>query len=368
MAAASGKKRSENASTTPPIDVHDTWAEEIPVELAAKVSDNHRYIVECAVQAKRDGRWSLLRPRLRFSDPPPHMTVDEICLKLCAFALDDAQRHGEADRYRARLTLEQGTHRFADIRTMVDQDGEMHMVDDYIGGERGAIDALTRSQEESHTMAVRSLAAIVEATEAWKDVCVGHRDIAGAFKDMIASVGEMARKNVEAEVRLQEVQTAQKALYYEHIEQMDKQRRIGRFLDELGGPLGDMAEDLLRDLLDMKPATGERRRERKADMDGEVVQLCQFASDLDEFFNMLSEEQGTAFAGIFTSDEAKLFSVARSVSQDDEFIALFVKLEKLLGERFKGDADKLQQKIIEAVGLSSAIKLRGIFERVSRRR
>jgi hypothetical protein len=357
------------------IDVDDTVAEEIPVELAEKVTTFHTQLTECAVQAKRGGRWSLLKKRVRLSPPNDDQTIDEICLRICAIAAADAER-GEAERYRARLTVligDKHAHRYAGIRTSFGDQGEMIMVDDRTS-DRDVLEQMLENTREVHTFSIRSLEAVVRSTEHWEAMAGGLKRIADSVVSVVDSVGDLARKNVEGEVEVLRLNRDIRQDFYQHQAKMHRTEKLAGALSMFTAPLGPVVAQFVQEVLrNMKFAPGSAPPGSSGGSGSssggtpphqdQDLHLSPFAREFKHWFRGLDGTQ-KQFRGVFNEDCWKLIESGMEAKTDDAFRGTFTALNAAMSLQYSDDPDAMQTAIMTAVGLAPALQLKAFFQRV----
>lgn len=347
------------------IDAEVNAGADLPAELARKVAMYWDQLVEAVVQVRRDGKFKLLARRLNFQTPPDK-SVDEICVKLCEIALGDCEKNGDPDRYRARLKIQIGgstkpVYRYAEMTTATDSaTGAMTLVDYTERGEDGRSE-LTDLMETMTEQGIRCLTAVADAAEGYGRVSGSIERVVNAHASMVSKLNEESARDVERDIALAEQQMRNDALVFTHEERMDRNERLGDFMMEISGPFSDMLEDVRDTYFGSGVGAGPSKGSDK-----KRSRIYRLARDLDNFFRGLSEQERAGFGELFGPDERKLLESARVVQSEEEFLALFAKLEHLLAARFD-DGGKLKDAIVDAVGLRNAAKLRSIMLTVARK-
>lgn len=355
------------------LDVEESVRDELPAQLVQKIAQYYGQLRGVKIKAERNGSWRLLKKRLPLGDPPSDMPVDEIALRICAMVLEDVDAHGPANNYHAVLECQIGDttatqDKYAPLKALIDSDGDLTIYDHSDRGEGGGFgdDPLTAALEAFTDLAIRSLGAVVEATEGYAGVAGGLAKVLDAVTTAQQKMTETSSSQTEMELRIAEIGLRGESLLYEHKEKLDRNSKIGEFLTTLAGPIGEMVEDYVQGNWDLSGG-GPTRKPSSAEpsaSSGRAPKISRLAKDLAAFLDGLERQQLADYKAIFKGDEWICTEQSRLAETNEAFGALFTKIGDLFVARGY-DEPKFQKDVLAAVGVKNALKLQNIWKKLA---
>ncbi len=357
------------------LDVTESVRDELPAELVRKIAQYYGQLRGVKIKSERNGSWRLLKNRLHLGTPPSDMTVDQIALKVCGMVLEDVDTHGPANNYHAVLECQIGdtdstTDKYAPLKALIDAEGDLAVYDHTERGEGPfGDDSLAANLEPFVDLAIRSLGAVVEATEGYSGLAGGLEKVLSAVTDNMQKMAETSSTQTEMELRIAEIGLRGDALGYDHKERMDRNSKIGEFLMELAGPIGGMVEDFVQGNWDLSGvgspandapdgATGS------GSGSGRAPKPSRLAKDFTSFLEGLNPQQFEAYKGIYQGDEWVCQLESKTAESDAAFGALFTKVGDLFVAR-QYKQEQFQKDVIAAIGMKHGLKLQRIWKKLA---
>lgn len=354
--ATTQREISDDSATV--IDVTEAMRHEIPSELERRVGMYWELLVEVRIEAKTPGEgWRETKSRFKLGSPPPSIDATEICLRIIDLVLTDAHANDPADSYRAKLLVRGVTgkteRRYADLAAVVDSEGDLMVIDSSVVGTRGEPeDPLMARMNEISDIGVRSLAAVVEASEGIGNMA---KSAAGLLESHIKAykhISENTRGDAEFQFRIAELDVMRDASRYDYDLRRNRQDHLGSFFTTLAGPIGEMLQSFAAEF-------GVDLGTVKAD----PAAACELAGMLRTFLDGLKPDQTAAMKALFAGDEWEIFQSGRNAESDQIFAARFSKMAGSMKERGLDQASFAQQ-IMKAVGLANMARLNQIWKRL----
>lgn len=359
------------------IDTGGGPAMEFPVRLAYLIDLHHAYIVELQIQGKFRDSWRVLKTRLKLGAPPTDKSVDDLCMWICQTMTRHAQGNAPADRYKARIGVRPDGHtktswKTCELKPILTEDGTTAMAD-YAATEEEIGNSVL---EEASTLVIRQMTAMVEATEGMGGITSANGQIIRQLLGMIEEIRTHYASQSEARIQEREYDLREQLARYEHERGLAKIGRLGDFLEEMGGPLGEMLQDVFSEIWgDMREEASDEDRKKKAEarakrkaererQKSEEQGVGPLASKYKRWYADLGDTQREAYRKVFTDDEWELIEKGRtSAKTDAEFVNLFHAMSKRLDARGLG-VDDFRKQLIEALGMKGARRLGRILKEV----
>lgn len=356
------------------LDVSESVLEELPAILVARIAQYYDSLRGVKIKSERAGAgWRLLKARLNLGTPPSDKTIDEIALLVCGMVLKDVDKNGPANNYHALLEVQIGDStktqdKYVPLQSLIDSEGTFGVYDNEGRGAANDSGDLRDSLEGFTDLAIRSLGAVVEATEGYAGLAKGLKDVFAAVTDNMRAVAQQGSTQVEMELRIKEMQVRQEGMYYEHKERMSKYEHMGDVLMTLAGPIGEQLSDFIQDnwdLGDLGTPGGAANGGDTSNKSSARSPGSRLARMLDTFLGGLDPEQLKAFKEIYSEDEWDCLESSRSADSDEAFCSLFRKIGELFQKRSL-TTDGFQQAVLASVGVRHAMKLKRLWKELGK--
>lgn len=342
------------------MDATEVLPDEVPADLYDKVEKNRAWISEIRLQAMRRGKWILLRNRLNFT-PPMDADVQWVCEQILGWARTDSENHanGEAERYRAKITIQVASdrppqHRYAMLRTYVDDDGALSLKDDHSSvDERGLMAQIAQDRRQEQDFYFRALDAMTRQIESQAKQAEGFADVSEAFRVMLLGVAEVTKNNAAGEAERMRIILEGQIAQYEHEESVEKIRGLTEVLKK---PAEKAAAEFA---VWLRKKANEPKAKPKAEgkASNEDPNLSPFARKLARIFNDMTPAQTQATLELFTSDERDCIDNARKARDDRAFSALFHRFYGEIKKRGEDGVNELLSKLQDTMPAGCFISL-----------
>jgi len=357
-------------------DAAEVLEAEIPSDMARRVAANWELIREFRFQHKTGAVGWLRSKQVVKTGTPPKMDVDEICLRVLEMIQDHAEGPEPAEHYRGVLTIRmpnstKDLFRYLPVRSMLRSDGSLGFVDDgraesEPGTEAAGAAAIVASLLEPFTdQAIRSLGAVVEATEGYGSVANGFKTVLGEATAAWRELRESRTADAEIELRREEIELRRDLEGFFHEQKLARYQHLSDFAQELAGPIAEMFADYMSEMwqgMGMEPPDLEGAKQDREGRRGSANPggRGRMSSQLDQWLRKLPPDELGKFKDLFAEDEWAVLEKGRAVQSDDEFAALFKKLRELFVARGL-DTKSFQDGVVAAVGKMRAMKFAKIL-------